>query len=130
MQGRNSMQKSKGKLGGPSNQAFTFSDYQRGVESTDEKKKPLISLLGLVGEIGDVQTVVKRRLELGGYAHFKKEIGEEIGDTLWYLASLASCFKLSLAEIAATNIKKAMELHSKGEVNNFDDTFPKDERIP
>lgn len=111
-------------------QRFTFHEYQRGVNATDEKKKPLVSLLGLVGEIGDVQTVVKRRLELVGYANFSKDMAEEIGDTLWYLGSLASCFGLSLADIAAKNIEKAKALHSAGEINVFDGRFPKDERLP
>jgi len=112
------------------NRALTFYEYQNGVNATDEKKKPLVSLLGLVGEIGDVQTVVKRRLEVGGYAHFSKDMAEEIGDTLWYLGSLASCFGLSLADIAAQNVAKAKALHSEGEINIFDKGFPKDERLP
>lgn len=122
-----SMQKQKKKGG---HQIFSFSDYQRQVDSTDESKKFLVSLLGLVGEIGDIETVVKRRYELGGYPNFRKDMAEEIGDTLWYLASLASRLRLSLQTIAVSNISKAKHFHSKGIVNRFDRGYPKDERFP
>jgi NTP pyrophosphatase (non-canonical NTP hydrolase) len=109
---------------------LTFSTYQREVESTDESKKFLVSLLGLVGELGDIQTVVKRWLEQRGYPRFKDDFAEEIGDTLWYLASLASRLELSLQEIASRNIDKARQLHTQGHTQHFDRAFPSDERLP
>ncbi len=110
--------------------AITLRQYQRQVEATDESKHTLVSLLGLVGELGDIQTVVKRRLEQGGYPYFRTDMAEELGDTLWYLASLASRFKLSLNEIATRNIEKAKQFHSPGITSSFDRTYPKDERLP
>lgn len=77
-----------------------------------------------------IQTVVKRRQELGRYTNFNKHMAEKIGDTLWYLASLASRLKLSLQDIAIENIAKAKDLHSKGTINYFDKSLPKDERLP
>lgn len=61
---------------------LTFRQYQRDVEKTDDSKKFLVSLLGVVGELGDIQTVVKRQLEQKGYPNFAKDLAEEIGDTL------------------------------------------------
>lgn len=110
--------------------ALTFSDYQSQVEATDERKHLLVSLLGLVGEMGDIQTVVKRRFEQRGYPYFNKDMAEEIGDTLWYLTSLASRLNLSLETIAAENITKARAFHMQGEINDFDRSFPEDERLP
>jgi len=109
---------------------LSLADYQRAVAKTDESKKLLVSLLGLVGEIGDIETVVKRRLELGRYPSFRIDMAEEIGDTLWYLSSLASVLGLSLSAVATQNIEKAKQLHSSGQVNVFDRGFPKDERLP
>ncbi len=109
---------------------LTFARYQRGVNETDEKKGLLVALLGLVGELGDVQTIFKRRLEVGLYPNFQKDMSEEIGDTLWYLASLASRVGLRLEDVAAQNISKARQLHSLGETFRFDRGFPKDERLP
>jgi len=111
------------------NSPLTFSRYQREVEATDDRKRLLVSLLGLVGEIGDIQTVFKRRMELRGYPGFNRDLAEEIGDTLWYLASLASRLHLSFEAIAKTNIVKARELHSQGTVNRFDSAYPRDERF-
>src|SRR6266446_523068 len=94
---------------------LTFVEYQRDVNETDDSKKLLVSLLGLVGELGDVQTIFKRRLELGRYPTFHKDMAEEIGDTLWYLTSLASRVGLRLDDVAIANITKAKQLHSLGD---------------
>lgn len=112
------------------NRPMTISEYQRRVARTDDHKKLLVSLLGLVGEMGDIQTVFKRRLELGRYPRFQHDMEEELGDTLWYVASLATTIGLSLSDIATKNIAKAEELHLQGDVQKFDNKFPKDERLP
>lgn len=109
---------------------LTLREYQTKVDSTDERKRLLVSLLGLIGEIGDIQTVLKRRLELRGYPRFSQDLAEEIGDTLWYLASLASRQGLSLETIALENVAKAESLHSQGKLCRFDKTYPKHERFP
>lgn len=109
---------------------LNFVKYQKQVVSTDDSKKFLVSLLGLVGEIGDIETVVKRRLELGRYPNFEKDMAEEIGDTLWYLASLSSRLGLSLQKIAYDNIQKAKHFHAPGTKTDFDRGYPKDERFP
>lgn len=112
-------------------QKLSFLQYQKEVEDTDDQKQFPVSLLGLVGEVGDIQTIMKRRLELRGrYPQFTKDMGEEIGDALWYLASLASLLGLSLERIAKRNVEKAKALHAKGEINHFDKKFPLDERFP
>lgn len=110
--------------------SLTFAQYQRDVNQTDDSKKLLVSLLGLVGELGDVQTIFKRRLELGRYPSFYNDMAEEIGDTLWYLTSLASRVGLRLDDIAIQNITKAKQLHSLGDNYQFDKAFAKDEQLP
>ncbi|HEX9397835.1 MAG TPA: nucleotide pyrophosphohydrolase [Burkholderiales bacterium] len=109
---------------------LTFHRYQRGVNQTDDQKKLLVSLLGLVGELGDVQTIFKRRLEIGLYPNFDLDMAEEIGDTLWYLTSLASRVGLRMEDIAAENISKAAQLHSLGDIYQFDKGYAKDEQLP
>ncbi len=109
---------------------LTIKDYQRGVVRTDDSRKTLVSLLGLVGELGDIQTVFKRRLEQRGYPYFRRDLKEELGDTLWYVASLADLHGLSLQEIAEENLAKAKALHTCGSITHFDRGFPSDEQFP
>ncbi|MFZ6768036.1 nucleoside triphosphate pyrophosphohydrolase family protein [Undibacterium sp. Di26W] len=109
---------------------LTLREYQKAVDKTDEKKRAIISLLGLVGEIGDLQSIVKKALLRNTHPTFKQEISEEIGDILWYVSSLASCYKLSLEEIANENLKKAHQLFDQGSITIFDADYPADERFP
>lgn len=108
----------------------TFSDYQGMVERTDEKKKSIVALLGLVGEIGDLHSSIKKLLLQKANPSLRRELCEEFGDVLWYLTSLALRYGISLQEIAETNSKKAESLYSAGGPINFDRDYPRDERLP
>ena len=108
----------------------TFVEYQQMVERTDERKQRIISLLGLVGEIGDLHSMVKKLVLQKDNPHLRSELCEEFGDVLWYLTSLASLYKIPLQEIAKTNAEKAESLYSSGGVVNFDERYPSDERLP
>lgn len=109
---------------------LTLDQYQADVALTDEKKRSLVSLLGLVSEIGDLQGVFKKTLINNRYPTFRAEIAEELGDILWYLSSLATLHQLSLNDIAHQNIEKAKQLFDSGIDNNFDGDYPSDERLP
>lgn len=108
----------------------TFSEYQKMVERTDEKKQRAVSLMGLVGEIGDLHSQMKKLFLQKDNPSFRSELREEFGDVLWYLASLASLYKIPLQEIAEANAAKAESLYSTGKVINFDRHLSKDERLP
>lgn len=108
----------------------TFADYERMVERTDERKSRTISLMGLVGEVGDLHSMMKKLLLQRDNPSFRHELREEFGDLLWYLTSFASLYKIPLQEIAESNAAKAESLYSAGGVPNFDASFPEDERFP
>lgn len=65
-------------------------------------------VLGLNGEAGEVAEQVKKAIRNDGHlsAERREKIKQELGDVLWYLARLATEFDVSLADIAALNIKK------------------------
>lgn len=109
---------------------MNFATYQREVWRTDKSRKASVSLLGLVGEIGDLQSVIKKSLVQNRYPTFHTELAEEVGDTLWYLSSIATSFHLSLNTIARDNLAKARQFHAPGRLNKFDRSFPEDERLP
>ncbi|WP_323119377.1 nucleoside triphosphate pyrophosphohydrolase family protein [Burkholderia alba] len=108
----------------------TFSAYQAMVERTNERPSRAVSLMGLVGEVGDLHSMMKKLLLQKGNPLFRTELREEFGDLLWYLTSLASLYEIPLEEIAKANAEKAESLYSKGSVNIFDFEFPDDERLP
>lgn len=107
-----------------------FAEYQAMVERTDERRSRAVSLMGLVGEVGDLHSMMKKLLLQKDNPAFRTELREEFGDLLWYLTSLASLYEIPLEEIAKANAEKAESLYTKGSVNIFDDDFPSDERLP
>lgn len=107
-----------------------FTEYQAMVERTDERRSRAVSLMGLVGEVGDLHSMMKKLLLQKDNPAFRTELREEFGDLLWYLTSLASLYEIPLEEIAKANAEKAESLYTKGSVNIFDSDFPTDERLP
>lgn len=82
--------------------------------------------LGLGGESGEVLEKVKKLLrDKDGnkdYPGFAREITEEMGDVLWYLANLACEFNLSLNQIALANLRKLQSREERGQLQgNGDD---------
>jgi NTP pyrophosphatase (non-canonical NTP hydrolase) len=108
----------------------TFSDYQRIVEETDERKQRTISLMGLVGEIGDLHSTMKKLLLHKTNTSFRGDLREEFGDVLWYLTSLASLYRIPLQEIAEENAIKARSFYSPGKLQRFDTSYSRDEQFP
>lgn len=108
-----------------------FSVYQRGVKSTDRKRRVLISLAGLVGEVGSIVSAYKNKELLAPHdPSLKRELTEELGDALWYLTSIANVYGISLNTIAKHNLEKAKWLDKDGRVTKFDKEFSEDEQFP
>jgi NTP pyrophosphatase (non-canonical NTP hydrolase) len=108
-----------------------FDSYQREAEKTDEAKKSTISLYGLSGEVGSIFSLFKKRVrDNPPFQKFQDELKEELGDLLWYIASIASIHKISLGEIATKNLEKSRSLFDEGEITHFDNAFEPDERLP
>lgn len=108
----------------------TLSEYQEMVERTNERPSRAVSLMGLVGEVGDLHSMMKKLLLQKDNPYFRSELREEFGDLLWYLTSLASLYEIPLAEIAQANAEKAESLYTQGGLTIFDEKFPADERLP
>lgn len=116
-----------------------FKKYQAEALKTDQldqenENRILIPYLGLMGEIGSVISEFKKQLRDGSkYKDFKKNLGEELGDVLWYISNIASKADISLEKIAQENIAKVKDRWVKdnlfkGEL--YDKKFPVKERIP
>ena len=115
--------------------------YQDAVSTTDclgaaEGPDPMVPLLGLAGEVGELQAEYKKAIRDGGGPDlYRDRFAEELGDVLWYVANLATKLGFDLEEIAERNLGKARErwgqragLASPGDA--FDEGHPECERLP
>ena len=82
-----------------------LSEYEREIVETDRLGKSDITpiLLGLFGEVGSVMTTSKKlsrekRAFSNGY---RRDVEEELGDTLWYVAALCRHLDMSLSNLFA-----------------------------
>jgi len=94
---------------------------------TDILVKDLLALtydgLGL-GEAGEVQGKIKKIIrDEGGIITLeaRKEIAKELGDILWYVASMCDNLGLDMEEVATMNIEKLRSRHERGTVHGSGD---------
>lgn len=83
------------------------------------------TVLGLTGEAGEIANKVKKILrdDNGKLSPEKKEqIVDEIGDVMWYIASLASELDVELESIAQLNIDKLFSRLERGKIHGSGDT--------
>ncbi|MCA1709034.1 MAG: nucleoside triphosphate pyrophosphohydrolase family protein [Actinobacteria bacterium] len=121
----------------PKADPMDLTTYQELAGSTDilTKDDPLMPLLGLAGEVGQlIAEYKKRQRDVHGYRAFKDEVREELGDILWYAAALARHNGLDLGDIAQRNLTKTHDLFRSGGAlpahELFDAGLPDDQRFP
>jgi NTP pyrophosphatase (non-canonical NTP hydrolase) len=111
-------------------------EYQQATESTDirlDPYDPALPLLGLAGEVGSLVTEYKKKLRSGqAYTAFDAEVREDIGDLLWYAATLARAVGLSLNDIAAANLDKTALMWGDKlpPPPMYDASYPDNQRLP
>lgn len=113
-----------------------FSTFQEAAHQTDQRPGSdladiVVHLLGMVGEAGSVATEYKKLLR-DGPAHMaaKARIREELGDVLWYTATLASKLGLDLDDIARANLEKTRDRWTRTTAEPFDDHYLQAEQLP
>lgn len=119
-----------------------FQEYQAEAAKTDElpdETALLVAFLGIGGEAGSLLTEYKKLLRDGSaHERFHGAVVEELGDVLWYVATVANRLHLDLSEIAATNIAKTRDrwgCSDEADVGELqlgmpDAGFPAGERLP
>lgn len=107
----------------------TFNDYQQKAMKTAVYPKVgmtgiFYTSLGLVNEAGEVAGKVKKMLRDDDgilTASRQDAIAAEIGDVLWYCATLAEELGLTLSSIAEANLKKLEDRSARGAIKGDGD---------
>ncbi len=127
-------------------ESLGFREYQELAAATDQSPSDdltsnTVPLLGLAGEVGSLLSEYKKYLRDGRkYRPFQDQVAEEIGDVLWYLATIARKAGLDLEDIAQENLAK---LHERWPSNSpskhqgmliparhYDEGFESSEQLP
>ena len=113
------------------NHMYTMNDYQADTAATAIYKwKVIYPALGLVNEAGEVGGKIKKLIRDDNIRFDGKivlsdkqraDIGAELGDVLWYIASLARDLDISLNSIAAMNIEKLNSRKERGVIGGSGD---------
>lgn len=84
---------------------LTIDEYARQAALTDQRKGKQalsFSMLGVFGETGSLLSEVKKKQrDKASYLGYADAVAEELGDVLWYLASVARRSGIPLSAIAA-----------------------------
>jgi len=81
--------------------------------SLSDRERLAIAGLGLSGEAGEVNEIIKKHLGHGHGLDLEK-IKKELGDVLWYVAEIAFLCNIPLQEVAETNIEKLASRYPEG----------------
>lgn len=107
---------------------MNINDYQEAAVKTAiynrEKYSIMYPSMGLAGECGEILNKVKKvyRDNDGQFSEeTKRVIASEIGDSLWYIATLADDLGFDLESIAAANIAKLNSRKERGVISGSGD---------
>jgi NTP pyrophosphatase (non-canonical NTP hydrolase) len=106
-----------------------MNDYQKSARKFfliegDEKTQLHYLSLGLCEEAGEVAGKVKRIMRDDGGELTEERLMEiilELGDTLWYLATLADILEVPLSVVAWNNIRKLTDRRNRNVLNGSGD---------
>ena len=109
-----------------------FNEYQKAIikydlgVATDKVSNPdfMDKILGLVGESGEVAEKFKKVIrdknsEMSEVD--REEIAKELGDVLWYIATIARYMEVPLEEIIKKNLDKAQSRYERGKISGSGD---------
>lgn len=106
---------------------LTLNEYQDQAEETALYPKEWglqYTALGLVGEAGEVANKVKKVIrDKGGVVDMDaaRDLKDELGDVLWYVANLASEINYHLDDVAADNLRKLADRMRRGVIQGSGD---------
>ena len=110
---------------------MNFDEYQEKITKYDTYSKCglkevgfIEKVLGLTGEAGETADKIKKILrDKDGVLtdEDKTAISKELGDVLWYLASIARYLDLPLSEVASGNVAKLEDRYQRNKIHGAGD---------
>lgn len=93
---------------------LTLNQYQQKTNETDRTRNAGsgfdLAVLGLFGETGSLLSEVKKKQrDSRSYTGYESTVTEEMGDVLWYLATIATHSGVTLSSIASDASESAVE---------------------
>lgn len=105
--------------------------YCSWVTRTDIKRDSLVSVLGLIGEVGSICTVTKKIFrESCGYDVYEDDMKKELADCLWYISSIAINNNLKMRNVAEENLKVTRSRWLDTGDSVTDENYDEDEQFP
>ena len=101
---------------------MTLSSYQKAASSTaiyPTQHAITYPALGLAGEAGEVANKVKKIIRDGKLD--KAALKGEIGDCLWYIATLCRDLNIDLGDVAKANLEKLQDRKARGTLKGSGD---------
>lgn len=108
-----------------------FDEYQTAISKYDTFSKCKLTevgfvekVLGLTGEAGETADKIKKILrDKGGVVSNDDRLAicKELGDTLWYLASIARYLDIPLSKIASENVAKLEDRYQRNKIHGSGD---------
>jgi len=105
--------------------SLNFDEYQTAAAFTADYarmgKNPNYPALGLAGEV--CEHIKKIERDDAGIITRKRRhaLKKEIGDVLWYIATLCTELDLSMADVAQGNLDKLADRHARGVIHGSGD---------
>ncbi len=106
---------------------MTLDEYQQAALQTaiyPQEHTIVYPTLGLTGEAGEVADKVKKTIrDMGGEfsESRRREIVLDLGDVMWYAATLARDLGYSLDEVARMNVEKLASRAARGKIHGEGD---------
>ena len=88
----------------PASTHVLLSEYEQAIAATDRFEDSEVTpiLLGLFGEVGSVMSTSKKlHREQAAFTGFRRDVEEELGDTLWYVTALCRRLDVKLSDMFA-----------------------------
>lgn len=105
---------------------MTLDEYQQKalLTASEQPNEVFHRVLGLVGEAGEIAEKFKKLVRDQGSdlnKLDKADITKELGDTLWYIATLADYLDISLEEIGRLNLEKVAYRKAQNKIGGSGD---------